>query len=103
MRVSKRPTSEIIVELLLSAGFIPIGTTKTEHVRISTRKCPVFGGIGGKKATFGGRQRYQHGDQRVTVGKRTVCFYRVESGKPTNFKNYDTKDYDEISDFIRRQ
>jgi len=100
MRSEAEQSVDRLVKLLLMMGFIEDGQTKIEHVRIATQKNPVFGGIGGERATFGGRKRFVRGDQRVTVGKRTTCFYRIENGKPTEFHNYETKDYDGICEFI---
>lgn len=81
MRSETEQPIDRIIKLLLMMGFTPDGQTKIEHVRILTQKVPVFGGIGGERATFGGRQRFIRGDQRCTVGKHTICFYRIMNGK----------------------
>jgi len=100
MRSEAEQSVDRLVKLFLMMGFTEDGQTKIEHVRIPTQNVPIFGGIGGERATFGGRKRYIRGDQRVTVGKRTTCFYRIENGKLTGFHNYETNDYDGICEFI---
>ena len=77
----RRPMDEIVA-LLLSSGFTEAGETRTEQVRIPTTRLPLYGKCGGERVAFGGRRRFQRGDQRATVGKRTVCFYRMVDGKP---------------------
>lgn len=84
------------IEAVLAAGFVADGETRSETVRIPTERCPVLcrGKMGGEIATFGGRPRFAlpGTNRRVTVGPRTVCFYRFEKGKdPTGFKSIDTK------------
>lgn len=85
-----RITIEGVFAALLAAGFIADGHTESETVRIPTRNCPVYGGIGGELATFGGRKRFRRGEQFVTVGKRTICFYEKRDRKAYNFRSYPT-------------
>lgn len=69
---------QAVAAALTAAGFVPDGATPTEHVRIPTVKNPVYGGLGGKPATFGGRARYSHpSGVKATVGKVTTCVYLV--------------------------
>lgn len=84
-----------IIRLLESAGFVADGQTREETVRIPTTRSPLIGKGGGELATFGGRLRFAGpSDWRATVGKRTVCLYRLPG--PTMVQNYQTKDLEEI-------
>jgi len=80
---------EKAIAAVLAAGFEGAGATPTEHV-----KFPVSTGhgLGFRGATLGGRLRFAKGDRRVTVGKRTTCFYRVFANGPAGFVNVPTKD-----------
>lgn len=83
------------IQAVIAAGFVPEGETRQETVRMESAANPIYGGIGGKLATFGGRPRFSlpGTNRRVTVGPRSVCFYNFEKGKePTGFKSLDTKD-----------
>lgn len=73
---------ERVINELTAYGWQPDGTTPTETVRVPTVEAPIFGGIGGKVVTTGGRQRFARPgtNYRVTVGKRTTFFYRVVKG-----------------------
>lgn len=75
---SKAKTSNVqaAMAVLLDAGFVPDGTTRTDTVRVPTQASPVYGGSGGELATFGGRQRLARGMLKATVGPRTVALYR---------------------------
>jgi len=85
------------IELLLSMGWQMDGQTRTETVRIPTSRSPLFGGIGGEIRTFGGRTRLSRGDRRrVTVGKRTTCFYVLVEKEARDFVSVDTKDIERI-------
>lgn len=91
------------VETLLAAhGFVADGFTDSQTVRIPTTRAPVFGGLGGELATFGGRKRFARNGLKVTVGKRTTYFYRVENKQlDSNFgKRFNTKDIDAIRSFL---
>ena len=47
------------------------------------------------------RKRFQRGDHFVTVGKRTVCFYRMVDGKkPEDFQAFDIGDYQGIRQWV---
>jgi hypothetical protein len=85
-----------IIEVLLQAGLVPDGQTAQEHVRIPTMRSPVFGGIGGERRTFGGRERYRKPGTplRVTVGLRTVNVYVVTDRGPRFLANYQTREVD---------
>jgi len=89
----KKPDSQrFVIALLIAHGWQEDGTTREETVRIPTMRSPVFGGVGGELRTFGGRQRLRKGDRRVTVGPRTVCFYRCGPNGPCDFDRVPTKD-----------
>ena len=79
-----------IIQWLLDNGWSADGQTITETVRIPTVRSPVFGGIGGELATFGGRQRFRKGNQFCTVGKRTVNFYERGSRGAVNMEQAKT-------------
>lgn len=64
-----------VIDLLLKEGWVENGTTQIFSYRTASR---AYGG--GSLVTLGGRIRLQKGDWKVTVGKRTTCFYR----KPEN-------------------
>ena len=38
------------------------------------------------------RRRWARGDQRITVGKRTICVYRMGAKGPEQFQNIGTKE-----------
>lgn len=75
---------EAVIAALLNAGFTPDGNTPQETVRIPTVETPVYGGIGGKLTTLGGRQRFMLPGTsiKVTVGKITTYFYEVLPNQP---------------------
>lgn len=83
-----------VVALLLQLGFVPMGATAQETVRIPTMKSPLLGGHGGELRTMGGRARFSlpGTDLRVTAGPRTVNIYYVRSGKTEFVLNESTKD-----------
>ena len=84
-----------VAELLTQHGYKDAGQTAKHNVRIPTVRSPVFGGIGGEAATFGGRTRFEHPKgHRVTIGKRTTNFYQWDNNKKQtiNFSGHDTKD-----------
>lgn len=69
---------EAVIAALRAAGFEDDGRTETREVRIPTTRNPVYGGIGGEVATFGGRLRFRHpAGTRATVGKKSTCVYQV--------------------------
>lgn len=98
-----------MIDLIMEAGFQPHGETDQLHVRIPTVQNPVFGGIGGERATFGGRARFEHPltKVRVTVGPQTVNFYRVGPrkviGRPeiTMLGAAKTRDIEKVRAFLR--
>lgn len=82
-----------VVDALHELGWVDDGQTDTQTVRIPTSKCPVYGrGAygGGEVRTFGGRERLAKPgtEWKVTVGTRSVNFYRVGEIK-TPFKGWD--------------
>lgn len=85
-------TRDQAVAVLLAAGFVANGSTRTENVRIPTSAVPS-----GERRTLGGRLRFAlpGTEVRATVGARTVCLYRRE-GRDVRFLgegNYATKDF----------
>ena len=66
---------EAVIKLLREQGWIDNGTTQVESYRTASL---AYGG--GLVIKLGGRVRLWKGLWKVTVGKRTVCFYR----KPDN-------------------
>lgn len=64
-----------VIELLRKDGWTDNGVTQPVEYKTAS---PAYGS--GSLVKLGGRIRLQKGDWRVTVGKRTVCFYR----KPEN-------------------
>lgn len=79
-------------DILGECGWIPAGTTSTETVRIPTTRSPVFGGMGGELRTFGGRSRFQKMNWFVTVGPRTVNFYKRAADGPAGMIQAKTSD-----------
>ena len=67
-----------VIAVLLEAGFVGDGQTRTQTVRIPTQEAPLHGRGGGRLATFGGRVRFRlpGSDLHVTVGARTTTVYR---------------------------
>jgi hypothetical protein len=78
-----------VVDFLLGSGWAEDGHTDTQTVRIGTSKVPIYGKTGGELRTFGGRQRLAKTgtEWKVTVGTRTVNFYRV-GNIDVSFRNY---------------
>ncbi len=107
---------EEVIKLLLENGWEEDGTTMAQSFRTHSF---AFGG--GPIARVGGRIRLKKGDNKVTVGKRTTCFFR----KPENPKtvpgqgrmagrtmytfndwpmtNISTKDIEQIKEYIKKQ
>ena len=100
MTKSQKHQAEAIA-ILLAAGFQPHGETASQTVRIPTVRAPVYGGIGGELATFGGRPRFVKPGTtlRVTVGKVTTCFYDVVDGQTKYLVNLPTRDAKRIRFF----
>jgi hypothetical protein len=81
---------ETIVDLLASAGFVADGATESIVMPTAgTHRCGRAD-VGGRVSP--GRRRFKRGEDRVTVGPRTTCFYRVVSGSARDFQNIRTKD-----------
>lgn len=89
-----------ITMLCLNNGFEENGSTKTGHVKIITKDSYPFAGA---LATFGGRLRLKStkSNWKVTIGKRTTCFYQVENQQGFNFTNFPTKNVEKISQFLQ--
>ena len=66
---------EEVIKFLLENGWEEDGTTRLQSYRLSSF---AFGG--GPIVTLGGRIRLKKGNTKVTVGKRTTCFFK----KPEN-------------------
>ena len=60
-----------VIELLLKEGWSEKGATQSQSYRSASL---AYGG--GSLVKLGGRIRLARGQWRVTVGKRTTCFYR---------------------------
>lgn len=97
----KEESTSRVVDLLIETGWIADGVTLVEEVRIPTMRSPVFGGCGGEVRKFGGRARFIRGEDRVTVGPRTVNFYRVQGGQPGPFTQFKTADLEGIKRHLR--
>jgi hypothetical protein len=87
-------TLEEILLLLRDRGWEPDGQTRSETVRIPTARSPVYGGIGGELATFGGRIRLKlpGTNWKVTCGMRTLCTYQVVDHQAVGGATYKTRD-----------
>jgi hypothetical protein len=96
---------ELVIDGLVHSGWTLAGTTRQETVRIPTMKSPIFGHganpSGGELATFGGRQRFRlpSTDWFVSVGDRTVCFYRKGDNGVSSAKTFPTSFIGQISSF----
>ena len=75
----------MILEWLLENGFVPDGHTDVTVIRGSIQ---------------GGRTRLKKDSCFVTVGPRTTCVYRKESGRIIEGQNFDTKDFEAIIERI---
>lgn len=82
---------ERIIQMLLMAGYQPAGQTIGETFRIVTQASYPCAGA---EISTGGRQRFALPDspQRVTVGKRWVCFYLSENKTARGWQNFKTSD-----------
>ncbi len=107
MSETKRQTPAMVamasvIDLILASGYAHGGETATEQVLIPTTNSPRFGKSGGELATFGGRTRFIKGEDRVTVGRLTTCFYKVkpEFKEASQFQTFNTKDVDKITEYL---
>jgi hypothetical protein len=91
-----------IVALLSAQGWVEAGATATIHVRVGTVESPIYGGIGGKIVQAGGRQRLvmPGTTRRVSVGPRTVSFYRLEGRDILDMQNFKTGDVEAITLYL---
>lgn len=89
---TNRRRLEEIAAALEGAGLVRDGETRSESVRVATRRSPVYGRGGGELRTFGGRERWRKPgtDVRVTVGSRTVNVYTASPGGPRFLVQYET-------------
>jgi hypothetical protein len=96
---------ERVVRQLLAAGYRACDATPTERVRIGTASAPVFGGVGGKLVTFGGRDRFRlrDSDQYATVGPRTTCFYRRDDNGTSDMESIPSSDDGAVGEAISRR
>ena len=89
---------ENIIKLLLKAGFekmAPLSSPSGNVSRIAGNRFVAT------KINIRQKYKYPHGNIRVTVGKRTVCFYRVHQKKAVDFQNYKTTEVENIKYAIR--
>jgi hypothetical protein len=88
------------IEAVIAAGFVDDGETRSQTVRMESASNPIYGGIGGRVTTIGGRPRFAlpGTDRKVTVGPRSVCFYRFAKGdrEPHSYQSFATKDVEAI-------
>ena len=107
---------EEVIKFLLENGWEEDGTTRLQSFRTHSL---AFGG--GPVVTLGGRIRLKKGDNKVTVGKRTTCFFRKPDNPETvpgqgrmagrtmyTFRdwpmtNIPTKDIETIKSYINKQ
>lgn len=81
-----------VIDTLQSLGWEFDGYTMVNQFRISTANAPVYGGIGGKLVTTGGRLRLKRGNYRVTIGKKSTCFYARKDHPDGRMVTIPTKD-----------
>ena len=88
-----------VIEVVLEAGYLADGETKTETVRYISEASYPFAG---KEVSLGGRQRFHlpETDKYVTVGKLITYFYIKKNDEITMQVNYKTKELDKIKDFL---
>jgi len=76
-------TIEECEAVLSELGFNAVGSISTPGGTISR--------IAGNRFVASGmstRHKWARNDERVTVGKRTVCIYRVRDRRPHGFQNF---------------
>lgn len=89
------------IAILTAAGFVQDGATHQETVRIGSMDNPIYGGIGGKLTTLGGRPRFhREPDLYATVGPRTVCLYIRRGWEASGFVNIKTKETERIREEV---
>lgn len=102
-----------VIDVLTKHGWVEDGVTIRQSYRTHSF---AFGG--GPIVHTGGRRRFKKGDWKVTVGKRTVCFFKKPespsaiagrgplAGKKVftfedwDQRNFPTKDIAEIEKFL---
>lgn len=94
------------IDVLQAAGFAQDGATRTEVLRIPTKRSPVYGRSGGELVKLGGRMRFSQAGTSVkaTVGKRTVAIYRMEGsglGGVVGIATFDTSDLDRLKEVLQ--
>ncbi len=92
-----------VVDLLLANGWEADGRTPTETFRTGSASNPIYGGMGGKLCTVGGRIRFKKPDtfMKATIGKLTSCFYEVENGQTNYAANIKTRDLHRIKQWAQ--
>lgn len=105
--MSKRKEAKAtVVQVLLDSGFVADGATRTEHVRVPTKRVPLYGTSGGELATFGGRARFTvpGSGLKATVGDRTTYLYRVPEGggQVEGLAHLDTMDVEQVKVEVAR-
>ncbi len=91
--MAKGPSAQEQVDsMLLAAGFGADGETPRETFRGESPTSRIYGGIGGRLVTTGGRARYALPGTNVkaTVGPRSTSVYRVENGKTIELVTFNT-------------
>ena len=84
--------NETVIELLLSFGYIQDGVVAGGAYRVGSQ----VSGYTRMEIPDRMKLRLPDTNQRVSIGKRTTCFYQVVDKQATNFVNFNTKDIDVI-------
>jgi hypothetical protein len=90
--------TEQVVNILLKAGFVrmvPISTPSGSISRIAGNRFVAT------SVNIRHKFKYPCGNMRVTVGPRTISFYKVHQKKACDFINYGTAEVDKIKFTIR--
>lgn len=87
------------IESVLANGFVPDGETDTASYRAKV------GELAQRLINAGGRQRFAKPGtlMKVTVGKRTVCFYEVIDKKAKEFATLSTRETDRIAHWAKTE
>jgi hypothetical protein len=98
---------EQVIDLLTDLGFEPIGETPRRVVKTLVSNPNDRSGFSPRLSQVGGRQKFEKGNTRVTVGKRTTCVYSVgtiqEKFCPiqvTSSRNFDTRQVGTIREYL---
>lgn len=90
--MTRASDKQAVIDLIGRFGFIPDGQTSVVQTRQGTVDTPIYGGLGGKIVSQGGRDRFvlPGTNWRVTVGPSTTNFYQVIQGRTENFHGFHT-------------